>query len=248
MTSENSQQKPVSNAIARRRGFGDAFGVPAIALFSTMIGFGAISREAGLDAWVTFATTLTIWGMAGQIAYVELFSAGAGALVIFTAVALANLRMLPMTVSGMPLLHLQEHRVSFPRRLFYGHLLAVTGWAQLTAAQTRVPPHAVLPYYVAFVSVTYCSALAGTVFGYYLSDIVPDVVLRIAIYMTPLYIVLLVSSARQGANRLAVVLGAVLGPATWPWLGDWCILAAGFGGGTMALVVYPGLFGRKTGS
>jgi len=66
---------------------------------------------------------------------------------------------------------------------------------------------------------------------------VPDPVIRIAVYVTPLYIVLLVSSARVWANRFAVLLGAILGPLTYPLLGDWCILAAGLGGGTAAVVI-----------
>lgn len=222
---------------ARRVGFIDGCGVPSFALFTTMIGFGAIAREAGLDIYVTVATTMFVWGMPGQVAFADLYAAGAGGLVIFTAVALANMRMLPMTVSGLPMMHLKEHKQGLLRNIVIAHLLAITGWAQLTAARNKVPPMGVLPYYLGFVSVVYVAANLGTVFGFYLSDIVPDPVIRVAVYVTPLYIVLLVSSARVWANRLAVLLGAILGPLTYPILGDWCILAAGIGGGTAAVVV-----------
>lgn len=222
---------------ARRVGFIDGCGVPSFALFTTMIGFGAIAREAGLDIYVTVATTMFVWGMPGQVAFADLYAAGASGLVIFTAVALANMRMLPMTVSGLPMMHLKEHKQGLFRNIVIAHLLAITGWAQLTAARNKVPPMGVLPYYLGFVSVVYVAANLGTVFGFYLSDIVPDPVIRVAVYVTPLYIVLLVSSARVWANRLAVLLGAILGPLTYPILGDWCILAAGIGGGTAAVVV-----------
>ncbi|RVU36657.1 branched-chain amino acid ABC transporter permease [Hwanghaeella grinnelliae] len=222
---------------ARRVGLIDGFGVPSFALFTTMIGFGAIAREAGLDIYVTVATTMFVWGMPGQVAFADLYAAGASGLVIFTAVALANMRMLPMTVSGLPMMHLKAHKRGLFRNIVTAHLLAITGWAQLTAARNKVPPMGVLPYYLGFVSVVYVAANLGTVFGYYLSDIVPDPVIRVAVYVTPLYIVLLVSSARVWANRLAVLLGAILGPLTYPLLGDWCILAAGLGGGTVAVVI-----------
>ena len=212
-----------------------------------MIGFGAIARESGFDIWVSFATTLSIWGMPGQIAFAELYAAGGGGLVIFTAVALANLRMLPMTVSGLPIMALDQHKYGAFRRLIVAHLLAVTGWAQLTAAQTRVPPMGILPYYLGFVAVIYMAALCGTVFGYYLSDVVPPLALRVAIFMTPLYLMLLVSSARQIGNRLAVGLGALVGPLTYPWLGDWCILAAGLGGGTVAVLIMERVRARSKG-
>lgn len=222
---------------SRRIGFLDGFGVPSFALFTTMIGFGAIAREAGLDIYVTVATTMFVWGMPGQVAFADLYAAGASGLVIFTAVALANMRMLPMTVSGLPMMHLKEHRLGLWRDVLAAHLLAITGWAQLTAARGKVPPMGVLPYYLGFVSVVFVAANLGTIFGFYLSDIVPNLVIRIAVYVTPLYIVLLVSGARVWANRFAVLLGAMIGPATYPLLGDWCILAAGIGGGTAALVV-----------
>lgn len=222
---------------AKRVGVIDGFGVPSFALFTTMIGFGAIAREAGLDIYVTVATTMFVWGMPGQVAFADLYAAGAGGLVIFTAVALANMRMLPMTVSGLPMMHLKEHKRGLFRNVVTAHLLAITGWAQLTAARSKVPPMGVLPYYLGFVSVVYVAANLGTIFGYYLSDLVPDLVTRVAVFVTPLYIVLLVLSARVWANRFAVLLGAVLGPLTYPVLGDWCILAAGIGGGTAAVLV-----------
>lgn len=221
---------------ARRLGMLDGLGVPAVALFATMAGFGAISRESGLDVFVTLASTLFIWGMPGQVAFVDLYAVGASGAVIFTAVALANLRMLPMTVSGLPMMRLKDHGIGLFGRVGIAHLLAVTGWAQLTAAQSKVPPAGILPYYLGFVSIIYIAASAGTIFGYYLSDLVPDPVIRVAIFATPVYLLLLVGSARQWGNRVAVILGAMLGPLTYPVLGDWCIMAAGLGGGTMAVL------------
>ena len=89
---------------ARREGMRCALGIPGVSIFGTMLGFAAIAREAGFDLSMTLATTFLVWGMPGQVAMVTLHAAGASALVIFTAVALANMRMLLMTVSGMAIM------------------------------------------------------------------------------------------------------------------------------------------------
>ena len=43
-------------------------------------------------------TTLTVWGMPGQVALVSLYASGASLTVIFLAVALANMRMMLMVI------------------------------------------------------------------------------------------------------------------------------------------------------
>lgn len=214
----------------------DALGVPALALFSTMVGFGAVARENGFDAVQAVLTTALVWGMPGQVAFAQLFGAGGGALVIFIAVALANLRMLPMTVSGLPLMRIDLHKPGLIRRLIAAHFMAVTGWAQLSLASQKVQTGQIYPYYLGFVAIIYTSALLGTGVGFFLADQAPTPVVMVAVYMTPLYILLLVSSAQQVTNRQAVLIGAVLGPLTYPLLGDWCLLAAGLGGGALALI------------
>ena len=57
------------------------------------------------------------------------------------------------------------------------------------------------------------------------------------IYITPLYILLLLSNARQTINKLAAFFGAALSPFIYLFAGDWAILVAGFIGGTAALFV-----------
>lgn len=229
----------------RRIGARDAFGVPSLALFSTMVGFGAVARENGFDAVQAVLTTALVWGMPGQVAFAQLFGAGGGAFVIFIAVALANLRMLPMTVSGLPTMRIDLHKVGVLRRLVAAHFMAVTGWAQLTLASQKVQSGQIYPYYLGFVAVIYMSALFGTGVGFFLADQAPRPVVMVAVYMTPLYILLLVSSARQVTNRQAVLLGAILGPLTYPLLGDWCLLAAGAGGGALALIKRKALDRKK---
>ena len=57
------------------------------------------------------------------------------------------------------------------------------------------------------------------------------------IYITPLYILLLLANAQQTINRLAGFFGIALSPFIYIFVGDWAILIAGFIGGTATMFV-----------
>ena len=73
--------------------------------------------------------------------------------------------------------------------------------------------------------------------GYFLDDLLPPHILRLVIYVTPLYILLLLANAQQKINRLAGLFGAALSPFIYILAADWAILIAGFTGGTAALFI-----------
>ena len=102
-----------------RRGALDALALPALALGCTMLGFGAIAREAGFDFWMTTFTTLSVWGMPGQIAFVGLYATGSSMFLMVVAVALANMRMMLMVISGADMLNLKQHKLPFYQRVFH---------------------------------------------------------------------------------------------------------------------------------
>jgi len=64
---------------------------------------------------------------------------------------------------------------------------------------------------------------------------VPPNFLQIIIFITPIYIFLLITTARQKANRLAVVFGGILCPVFYPLAGELSIFMAGIIGGTLAI-------------
>ena len=66
-----------------RVGVIDATNVPGFALFSTMVGFSTLAKDAGFDVWLSAITTLSVWGMPGQVALVSLFATGSPLIVIF---------------------------------------------------------------------------------------------------------------------------------------------------------------------
>lgn len=230
-------EEEFSGKDAFRAGFTDAVGIPGLGLFVSMMGFGAIALEAGLGPWVTFLTTAFVWGLPGQVAFAELYGSGAAWFALFAAVTLANMRMLPMTASGLPLMHLRSHNVGFAGRCLTSHFLAITGWAHLAIAAEQYPPSRIFPYYIGLSMVIYVCALTGTMVGYYLNDFASDTATRIAVFSTPIYLILMVAGARRAMNQWAVGLGIALCPPLYLLIGDWSVMVAGLAGGTAAFLI-----------
>ena len=230
----------------RTRGAVAAIGVPGVSIFASMVGFSAIAREAGFDLSMAMATTLFVWGMPGQVAMASLHTAGASLAVIFTAVALANMRMLMMTISGMPMLGINTPSVPFWRKLLLMQMLAITSWVQLGMLEGRLEPRRLLQYFIGFGLMLYGLGMAGTVAGYFLSEWVGDDVLRAVLMLTPLYILLMVINARRPVNRIAGLAGGSLCPVLFPLAGEWSILIGGIAAGTLVVLADRHL--RKAGA
>ena len=230
----NSDYFALTASQTRRNAMVDALRAPCYALGITMAGFSTIARESGFDFWMALVTSLGVWGMPGQVAFASLYSAGASLFMIFVAVSLANMRMLLMVISAADMMHLKSHDLPVWKRIFWMQFLAITAWANLGLAQQKYPPHLLLPYYQGFALTIFTFGILGTVFGFFLSDLFPADILRVVIFITPIYILLLIINARQKANRLAVLIGGVLSPIFFPFAGEWAILLAGVIGGSLA--------------
>ena len=223
---------------AQRRGAIDALGVPGFSIFANMTGFSAIAREAGFDISQAMVTSALVWGMPGQVAMASLHMAGASALVIFTAVALANMRMLLMVVSGMDMTGLRDQPMPFWKKLGLMQMLAITSWVHVGQVEDQYTKPALLRYFIAFATVIYIAGIIGTGFGYFISDFVSDDVLRIILAITPMYILMMVVTARQKLNRYAGLCGGILCPLSYPLIGEWGILLGGVMGGTLVVVIH----------
>ena len=215
-------------------GVSDAINVPGFALFSTMVGFSTIAKEAGFDIWQVSTTTLTVWGMPGQVAFASLYASGASLFIIFLAVSLANMRMMLMVISGYNILKLHRHNLPFWKKMCLMHIMAITSWAQIGRSKENYPQDSLLSYYVGFSITIYGFGLSGTILGYFVDNFVTTEALRAIIFMTPLYILLLVISSKDSLNRLAVVFGGIIIPIIHPVFSDWSIIIGGVAGGTLA--------------
>ncbi len=220
-----------------RTGLVEGIGIPGIALSGTAIGFGAIAREAGLDFFQTTASTLLIWGMPGQVAMVSLYAGGSSLFVIFTAVALANMRMMLMSISGADMLGLNTEKMPFIKKLFYIQFLAISGWAQLTYRESHYSKEQLRQYYIGFTAMLFMLAVSGTMIGFMLDDLVPAHIKPLIIFITPIYILLLLVNAKQTVNKWAGCFGGVICPLLYPIFSDWSIFIAGFIGASLAVLM-----------
>ena len=208
--------------------------VPGLGIFLSMTGFAAIAREAGFDLTQAMVTTALVWGMPGQVAMASLYASGASALVIFSAVAIANMRMMLMTVSGVSMLGVRG--LPFVIKLLLVQLLAITGWIQLAVMKGIIAKQNMLTYYLSFSLVLYTLGLLGTVVGYYLIDVIPIAVLKVVVFTTPLYILMMVARIREAMFRHAGAIGGLLGPSLSLLLGEAGIFIGGFVGGTLVML------------
>ncbi len=231
-------KKSLENGQLIRRGVVDAVNIPGFALGSTMIGFAVIAKEAGFDMWMVIATTASVWGLPGQVAFASLYATGASLILIFITVALANMRMMLMVISGADIMHLRARNLPLWRRVLMMHFLAITSWAQIGFVQNRYTPEQLVPYYTGFSLMIFVFGMIGTVAGFFFDNLIPPEFLRIIIFITPIYILLLVMNSRQTINRLAVVIGGSLCPFFYVYMGSWSVLVAGLIGGTIAMGLF----------
>ena len=57
-------------------GVRNALGAPGIAVFSSMLGFGALAESNGINLLVAVSVTLGVWALPGQIVLVDLYPSG----------------------------------------------------------------------------------------------------------------------------------------------------------------------------
>jgi predicted branched-subunit amino acid permease len=218
---------------AAKAGAGAAAGVPAIVLGASFIGFGALVQQVGLTVWHALFSTATGWALPGQVALVELYAVGASLLVIAVAVALTNARLLPMAITLMPLVRAR----GVPRWQYYvsAHWVAVTGWAIAMRDCPAMPAEQRLPYFMGVVIVLWAVSLLGAWLGFSLAGNVPAFVTLGLVFLNPVYFMLVVAGDVRGRTRvLAVLFGAVGGPALYLLTPDWSLLITGVAAGTLA--------------
>lgn len=220
------------------RGIREAFSVMGLSIFSGMLGFAAIAREAGFNFLESILTAAFVWGIPGQVAMASLVATGASLSIIFTAVALANMRMFFMSVSALDMLGLHGQTVPLWKKLLLMQMLAITSWIQLSARQSEFAPPQLFQYYKGFGTTIYCLGLMGAGVGYLLSDWVPPDILRIVIMMTPIYILMMLVNVRRLLHRWAVFVGGGICPFLFPVMGEWSILVAGIIGGGLVFIIH----------
>lgn len=224
---------PSSAAAAFRDGARESFGVPSAVLGAGYLGFGALAAGHDFSLFAALLSTAAIWALPGQVVLVEMHAASAPLVAIVVTVMLTSARFLPMTVALMPLLRAPRHS----RTAFYlaAHLVAMTGWAAAMRRCPELPPDARLAYFTGFALTNWGTSFLCTAIGYLLADALPPLVKLGFVFLSPVYFLLILTGdARTRATVLALVCGALAGPAAHLVVPGWSVLAGGVAGGTLA--------------
>ena len=227
-------EKPDTSAFAL--GFRDCVVAPGWGVFAAMAGFGSIAGEAGETLWRSLVLMAGLWSMPGQVAFVELSAEGVLGWTLIIAVTVANLRMLPLTLASIPLL--RDTPGITLRHFWLAQINSVTGFVQLTDAVGRFEDRRGLDrYFEGFCLGTLILGALGTAIGHTLASQLPEQGVRTLIFVTPLYLLLLVGRTRDSMMLSAAILGSICVPVAHLWSADWGIVLGGRVAGTLAFAV-----------
>ncbi len=209
-------------------------GAPVLVLFAGMVGFGAMGRSHGFDAWMTGLTSLLMFALPGQVVMLEMFISGSSLLAIGFAVTLTSTRFVTMVVTLFPQLHRRDRN---PLLYVWVHMLAMTAWAVSMREFPRMRPQHRLNYFIGLALPCWLISPLGTVLGYFVAGWVPTPVTLALVFINPLFFLLTFTDVKPWGNRLAIGLGCLLGPLFFLLDADSSLLLTGLVGGTAAYLI-----------
>lgn len=216
---------------ALRVGLREALGAPVLVLLAGMVGFGASCRANGLDIWAASATSLLMFALPGQVVMLEMMVTGSSLLAIALAVSLTSTRFITMAVTLFPQLHQRDRS---PKLYAAVHMMAMTAWAVSMREFAKMSAQHRLSYFVGMALPCWLVSLPGTALGYVVAGHVSLPVTLGLLFINPLFFLLTFTEVKPWVNRIAIVLGCLLGPVFYLLDRDSSLLTTGLVAGTAA--------------
>ncbi len=218
------------------RGARAAVSIPAFILTAAFVGYAGLARETGLTLAETLAMTGFVWALPSIVVLTGALSSGMGLIPAGIAVALASVRLMPMTMALMPLVKIPGKTRNW-QLLIASHFVAVTAWVYAMKNLPDLPKEGRLPFFVGFGGSVTSFVFLMTGIAYLLVERLPDVVAGALFLLTPVYFLCsLWGAARLNADKVAMVAGLVLGPVFFLYLPGLDLLWTGLAGGTVAYI------------
>jgi predicted branched-subunit amino acid permease len=208
-----------------------------LVLMGTYIGMGALAHDFGLSSWWLALSTLLVWAAPAQVILISALGAGAAPIEVALAVGLSAIRLFPMVVALLPLLRGPDTRLR--DLLLPTHFTSVSMWVESLRLLPAMPRERRLAFCNGL-SVGYIStaAIFGFV-GYYLAAGLPPLFAGTLLFLTPMsFLISTARNCRQMVDRLALVLGLILGPLLTYWQVGLDLMWTGVVGGTLAYGVH----------
>ena len=198
-----------------------------------MVGFGTLASEASLSMLHALMIMAGLWSMPGLIAYVDLYNTGISILALVIATGIANVRVLPVTIATIPVIRTSQKVKS--GHFFYAQINSVNAYLALLIVKQEIEDRRLLTqYFVAYCIGTLFLGAAGLILGMTLAGSVSPEILRILIFVTPLYILLLATSSRRASILLSIAAGGLVVPYAQTLSADWGVVIGGVIAGTIA--------------
>lgn len=230
---DNETWSGVGESAAFVAGLRAAISVPGGVLTASAMGFGALARDLGFSIWHAGYLSIVFYALPAQVVVLDQLGRGLSLVAAAFAVTLTGVRLLPMTVTLMPMLRDPKGRRWL--EVIAVHFVAVTAWLEGLKRLSSVPQELRLFHFLGFGLGFMGCTVAGAMAGFLLAGLVPPAISAALLFTTPIYFVLsLIASSRTRADVLAIGLGIALGPPVFVLLPGFDLLIAGIIGGTIA--------------
>jgi predicted branched-subunit amino acid permease len=201
-----------------------------------MIGVGGLARGAGFPFGAAVASTFLIWAGPAQVLFFGAIAAGTALPAVALSICLSSIRLMPMCLSVLPLLHTKRTRL--PTLIAASHFVAVTVWVESLRRLPDIPRDARLAFFFGFAATCITTTAAFTGAGYFLLTALPDPFAAGLLFLTPVYFLsTIVRSARVATDWFALAFGLAFAPMSQALIGGgFDLLVLGVVGGTAAYV------------
>lgn len=216
------------------RGARAAISVPAMILTAAFVGYAGLARESGLSLAETQAMTGFIWALPSVVVLTGAMTSGLGLIPAAFAVALASVRLMPMTIALLPLVKIPGKTKTW-QLLIASHFVAVTAWVYAMKHLPDLPKEGRLPFFIGFGATVSSFVFVMTGIAYLAVEQMPPMVAGALFMLTPVYFLCsLWGAARLRADKAAMIAGLCLGPLFFLYVPGLDLLWTGLIGGTAA--------------
>lgn len=219
------------------RGARDALALPAWIVGFSLIGVGSLAQDVGFPLMAAVLSTLLMWAGPAQVILFGGVAGGTALPLVAIAISLSSIRLLPMTMSMLPMLRRPGQGLAM--QFLIAHYVAVTVWVEGTRRLPALDARQRLSYYFGFANTCLVISAVMTGAGWLLSAVVPLFLAAGLLFLTPLFFTIaLIAGARSRLDWSALALGAGLVPLFNRLVGgDLDLLATGLVGGTIAYLI-----------
>ncbi len=210
-----------------------ALGPPGLILMVTFFAFGTFLGSLNYPLLIGLGLTISTFAIPSQIILIDELSRGSSIVAATIAASLTAVRLLPMTMSLVPVLRGSKT----PHWQLYAlcHFNSVTIWLQSQESLRTLPRDDRPPF---FVGLCFCLVILTsftTIIGFYAAHLLPPTLLAAALLVTPVYFFLsLFNTARVQADKLAFLFGTTLAIPLMHFAPDLALVGGGLIGGTAA--------------